>query len=1173
MNDFVFFIKPNNKNEIIDLQIEYKNSIGWHDGAEWAITDKVNYQGNKRALPSNVSWLPKDWNTVEFLGWNRFGIPVVLKDGERYVRRGVRLWVPIKKNDILSEDVLYFKKEVKLLETVSCWASLGIFKDSEQCIAWLTAMNYSFKAINIQSAFENKNAFKQAVEEIGQVEYKSLSENPHFAFLPLGIAKETSLALSNWKKKNEPLTVDQFIEQHISLTSNCLSGEQVDAVALAIDSIKNNFDFLLGDQTGLGKGRILASIALWAQKNNLIPIFFTERAGLFHDFWRDVEDVSGNNNPFEEAFLLHSNARLTYPDGSTWKSKYNVKERQRMVAQKELPKSVNLILTTYSQFNRKDPEKLDFIKHIGDRAVFLFDEAHNATGQSNIRLAMKDLKTKRGCIYSSATFGKDANHVSFYTNLLGKNPYLSDWNYWLSRTDAEPLRVSVSKRLVASGKMVRREQDLSGLKHSVSLPSAEEQNNITNLVDSFAKYCTGMLKLQTELADNFTPKPTSKVDPQRLFGGRIYNLNRLMFLVYLIPSVIRIAKEDLERGVKPIFVCETTLEQFLSGSEEEGDKRIWSSLASILNAEMDDLVDKWELPSSYARTQLYARLSNFKNWVNEAFSQFSPSPMDYVKQELNKLGLKVGEVSGRKTRLVFDEKTNIWTPESMNLDRVDIVRNFNNGDLDALLITRAGCSGISLHSSSKFNDKKPRELYEWQIPRNVAERVQFWGRVYRKGQVAPSGITSIFANTPSERRNQIWQSRKIKQLFQFTVGQSTHMGEVAGDYLDNSEADHWAKIWCQHYGDWASVMGLNGFAGGKFISWMDRVFSRLPMLSIKKQEAIINFWDASQNILFPSSSHNESRIQVSTIPLDEDLSLNGYLINKDKKDTATGFSQNVWQGIKKEFKGVYHCRTIFDKLKGIQEGSSIKWKDFSRRKVVTGRVVGIWVPPEPFSGFWHAISIQIWSPELSHSVWISFNHILKDDTFMIQDSSFSLDASLIAYEELHKSYYALSGNSEKLMLWKAHHGIGHWSSRDPSKLYLPSFIYPEKFMKMTTPIGQPVLCARYLKMFKDKYLYAYDAAGNTITISLHGKNYRVAIPENAKIDDGDLITMHFRSHYGVPIKAGMGVLLMQLEQKEGISLLFHLYNRGLIFGVLPEDKDTVENWCVNFQTEQESVHH
>ena len=80
---------------------------------------------------------------------------------------------------------------------------------------------------------------------------------------------------------------------------NALASEQIDSVALAIYQIENGKALIIGDMTGVGKGRQAAAIIRYAVMSGKRPIFITEKPQLFSDIYRDLRDIgSADLNPF-----------------------------------------------------------------------------------------------------------------------------------------------------------------------------------------------------------------------------------------------------------------------------------------------------------------------------------------------------------------------------------------------------------------------------------------------------------------------------------------------------------------------------------------------------------------------------------------------------------------------------------------------------------------------------------------------------------------------------------------------------------------------------------------------------------------------------------------------------------------------------------------------------------
>lgn len=1132
-------------------------NIFWHDGVWWLTEKETPFISLETPGPN---WLPKGWDTQQalFIGWNRWGQAVIedTHTKQRYIRRGPRTWTLIQSGSSFASDGLWFANETEWKDTIRGWSIIGLFNNAQDCVEWIRNRHKTCPLGTqiISDIFNTPQLTEQETVTERQEPYQPLSLEPHASFVPSGLSQPSQKALQKWTEQHPNETIDSYVKNKCPILKESLTAEQVDAVGLAISSIENHSAFLLGDQTGLGKGRVLAAIAAWAQQENLIPVFFTERPALFHDFWRDIEDVTGNEDPYAHVFMMHQNARVTYPNGDAWKNPFTAKSRIESITEGKLPADVNLIITTYSQFNRKDKNKIDFLKNIAPRAIFLFDEAHNATGQSNIRDAIKTIRQKaRGCIYSSATFGKDASHVSFYTELLGDVPHFHDWDYWLGRNDSEPLRVAVSRRLVQAGRMVRREQDLSGLTYQLRQIPENLKPALFEKANYFSQYAASMLQLQGFLNKNFNPNPKHKVDPTRLFGGRLYRLNRLMLMVLALPFAIETAKTLVQQKIKPVFVCDTTLEQALTDDEDATTDGIWTSLGDVLVYEMNDLISGWDITGRPETIQaLQTRQEQFKDWIERHFNDLPPSPIDALKTALNSEGISTGEVSGRSQKFVLNEDG--WIPFPQDDDRVDVVRDFNAGKLEALVVTRAGCSGISLHAGKRFKDKRKRELIEWQIPLNVAERVQFFGRVYRKDQVVPSSVSTLVLGLPIEKRGHAWQAKKMQRLFQFSVGiadDDTFNG-LELNYLDHSKADLWGRLWLQHYPHFAQQMGLSPDSG-KNTPWLDRLFSRLGLLNIQQQQDIIDFWDEASNKLFPTMEKDVfTKEPIHSYPNIFGLTLEGYLRNKNEPPQEASIPTMKLQQRLQEWKQKYpYYVNFFNQIEQAETGYTIRWRDSERRKTVSGRLINLWLPEGSFNDFWAAASFQIWSPELEDAVWVSFYQLYEDKTFSIDSRAFSLDAAKVAYNEQHRVKWALKGSPTKLILWKTHQRIGHWNAQDPEHLWLPSFMSPERVFSLSIPLGQPIWWLKYLKYYRnEETLTAYDNKGQPIQLSFSDNGtYTLTWQEQAQVEDGPLVNVVFRQNYGNPRRLSDGRMAMTVDLRNGASLAFHLAGRGIYFGI------------------------
>ena len=147
---------------------------------------------------------------------------------------------------------------------------------------------------------ENKTEI--AIEELqNQLPYYPASESCD----PLNSVVPKSLAI---EQKNFSLELKQIYEgeggvakfvmdrlQYKSIESFCnaFSKEQIDAIATAIYNFENrDFGIILADQTGIGKGRVIAGLIRYSLVYlKMKPTFFTVDSTLYSDIYRDLIDI------------------------------------------------------------------------------------------------------------------------------------------------------------------------------------------------------------------------------------------------------------------------------------------------------------------------------------------------------------------------------------------------------------------------------------------------------------------------------------------------------------------------------------------------------------------------------------------------------------------------------------------------------------------------------------------------------------------------------------------------------------------------------------------------------------------------------------------------------------------------------------------------------------------
>ena len=132
--------------------------------------------------------------------------------------------------------------------------------------------------------------------------------------------------------------VDEYVADRLQYGNSqklhqYFSAEQVDALALAIANIEQESGFVIGDQTGIGKGRVGAGIIRYAKLSGKTPIFVTKDPALYADMIRDLGDI---NMPRFEPFVTNQDLKaIPLPDGRVLKTSAKSHQRKMDEMQKK----------------------------------------------------------------------------------------------------------------------------------------------------------------------------------------------------------------------------------------------------------------------------------------------------------------------------------------------------------------------------------------------------------------------------------------------------------------------------------------------------------------------------------------------------------------------------------------------------------------------------------------------------------------------------------------------------------------------------------------------------------------------------------------------------------------------------------------------------------------------
>lgn len=336
--------------------------------------------------------------------------------------------------------------------------------------------------------------------------------------------------------------LDEFVASRIGMDVDAMqrnfSAEQVDALAMAINNAEHGGGFIIGDQTGIGKGRIVAGMIRYAINQGLTPVFVTEKPNLYADMMRDLADIGmGEMLGYgtDELRVLMTNKDESVPYGANGEYQMPKLGRQAdavmrdMVDNGQVDPKYLAVFTTYSQMQTSGgsmPDRMKAIQAIMPNAYLILDESHNAggTGVAGGRKTAKQLIAERtngfvgrsgfmrllvqqakASFFSSATYAKRPNVMDLYqsTNMIHAVDKPEQLGDEIARGGV-PLQQITAAMLAADGQYMRRERSFHGVKYdtkpvAVDKDAAENMAKAMSEVLNFSRAKEGAIaKLQDE---------------------------------------------------------------------------------------------------------------------------------------------------------------------------------------------------------------------------------------------------------------------------------------------------------------------------------------------------------------------------------------------------------------------------------------------------------------------------------------------------------------------------------------------------------------------------------------------------------------------------------------------------------------------------------------------------
>jgi hypothetical protein len=640
----------------------------------------------------------------------------------------------------------------------------------------------------------------------------SVEGSPH-----KGVLVETQTMAS---VRTPPLTYQPHLPQEL-LDSGDLSAAQMEAIVLAGQANETILPngaraaALIGDGTGVGKGRIIAGIALdnWNQGRRRI-VWVT-------DNWRLLEDAKRDLNGIGASYLARTIARA---DKFPYGAKIN---------------HGGVLFAPYSWLrsaDRRQRERIDqLIDYVrgeddGEGAVVIFDESHNlknatATGRqqaSDTGMAVSKLLEKVPKLrtaFLSATAATELHNMGYLARLGlwgPKTPFpggFGEFQTQLGRGGMSAMEL-LARELKARGRYIARTISFRGviLREDAVHPLNPGQKAIYRSAARAWRLVMGMLDQAIETT-NATGSPVKGEFMQEFWGAqqRFFNL---LLTAMKIPTAVEHARKALNEGYSVVISLINTNEAAQRREELKAKERA----AKMEEGEEVPEDDNFDFGPKSILIELVKNRFPVEQWVDDVDEEGKPikkplvdangkrvlnpeavrmrdelvarlsrelalpkNPLDILIEELGGRS-QVAELTGRQK--IYDEATGKFVPRGepgTPRHQVNIVEaeKFQSGEKRVAIISNAASTGISLHADNTKKNRQKRLHITLQVGWSADKAMQMLGRTHRTNQAHPPEYLMVVSDLGGEKRFISTIAKRLGSLGALTRGSREAAGATS----------------------------------------------------------------------------------------------------------------------------------------------------------------------------------------------------------------------------------------------------------------------------------------------------------------------------------------------------------------------------------------------------------
>lgn len=450
---------------------------------------------------------------------------------------------------------------------------------------------------------KHRSASDGAIESLGSV-------------IPEQLAEETEHA---YARLNEALGGDTagFVANRLQMSpeelSIALAAEQVDGVALAIYNIEaRGQSVIIGDQTGIGKGRQAAAMIRYGMLAGYLPIFLTDRYTLFSDMYRDckalgIKDarplivntsvsivdfdkpIEDKSAPLTDEIWSPEDDEEDDEDVGLYAKHYEEiykspkkKELDLIYRNGDIPTNTfEYVMLTYSQLKdaRRDMTRLDFLTSLCEkhRVLFIFDEAHKSSSVSAGKISIitqginsiLDACPDTQCVFLSATFAKRPEClITFMRQTVLTSLATNETLQQAFANGGVQMQEYVASKLAGEGQMIRREHSGEGIPEPVYTYLDDKLPLHSELFDKVMYWFRELVNLSDMVKELFAMLALQGVEVFRPYPTRaqLFYVNKVLLLSLKARDVAETAVREVQAGRSVVIGMSDTLECVLRDS-------------------------------------------------------------------------------------------------------------------------------------------------------------------------------------------------------------------------------------------------------------------------------------------------------------------------------------------------------------------------------------------------------------------------------------------------------------------------------------------------------------------------------------------------------------------------------------------------------------------------------